>query len=395
MPGFTHPGLRATTQYASPQQPVPAPAVPTMPQAPAVVPSTVPSTATSAEEEDRIQLERIRRLRQELEREQRKEEQKSEDRDTWPCTQCTLRNSLTINACQACDHPRPGFSQSSQRPVPQPRTVSAVPSPQVTRPAPVPERWSCSGCGTQNSMAANLCKACESPMPGSVQPTTPAVSASRQAPTTWNCPTCTFGNPLSGAKCQMCETARPPGLAPTVTAQPIPAAPQTWTCGTCTFANSMNSPRCSMCQGAPPPGTIITSAATLPRPASAGTSGSRPVRVLTPQEIAVYRATGQLPPGNAPAPRGVPVTLPPRAQPTIDEDSDDSDVEPPWQKDADAPTCNKCNSVFSLMNRRHHCRLCGFIYCGNCAANRFKTKTGKDERVCIDCFRARSSTPRR
>jgi FYVE zinc finger len=31
--------------------------------------------------------------------------------------------------------------------------------------------------------------------------------------------------------------------------------------------------------------------------------------------------------------------------------------------------CYECSNIFNLINRRHHCRMCGKIFCGKCAAN--------------------------
>lgn len=37
-----------------------------------------------------------------------------------------------------------------------------------------------------------------------------------------------------------------------------------------------------------------------------------------------------------------------------------------WVPNAKADRCNMCTSEFSLMVRRHHCRSCGQVFCGNC-----------------------------
>lgn len=37
-----------------------------------------------------------------------------------------------------------------------------------------------------------------------------------------------------------------------------------------------------------------------------------------------------------------------------------------WMRDSDAPNCGKCDAKFSLVRRRHHCRICGKIYCDEC-----------------------------
>ena len=40
---------------------------------------------------------------------------------------------------------------------------------------------------------------------------------------------------------------------------------------------------------------------------------------------------------------------------------------PEWIKDADSAACMICNLPFTFLNRRHHCRRCGFCVCGYCA----------------------------
>ena len=39
-----------------------------------------------------------------------------------------------------------------------------------------------------------------------------------------------------------------------------------------------------------------------------------------------------------------------------------------WVDDDSVTKCNKCDSVFSYMVRKHHCRICGKIYCYNCSS---------------------------
>lgn len=38
-----------------------------------------------------------------------------------------------------------------------------------------------------------------------------------------------------------------------------------------------------------------------------------------------------------------------------------------WQSDELNSTCHACQSEFNLINRRHHCRLCGNIFCQSCS----------------------------
>lgn len=41
-----------------------------------------------------------------------------------------------------------------------------------------------------------------------------------------------------------------------------------------------------------------------------------------------------------------------------------------WQSDVTCKQCNECHKNFSMLNRRHHCRCCGNIFCHNCS-NKF------------------------
>src|SRR5205823_1325440 len=43
----------------------------------------------------------------------------------------------------------------------------------------------------------------------------------------------------------------------------------------------------------------------------------------------------------------------------------------PWVADATKTRCNWCNTIFTFFTRKHHCRSCGKIFCGDCA---FKTE---------------------
>ena len=60
-----------------------------------------------------------------------------------------------------------------------------------------------------------------------------------------------------------------------------------------------------------------------------------------------------------------------------------------WVKDELAETCKLCRLKFTLTERKHHCRLCGQIFCQSCS--RFETEIAtsnatKPVRVCNTCF---------
>jgi hypothetical protein len=75
-----------------------------------------------------------------------------------------------------------------------------------------------------------------------------------------------------------------------------------------------------------------------------------------------------------------------------------ADLEPPLLEfstvqvpDSLRPACPSCNSVFTTLKRRHHCRLCGDIYCDGCSAGRAVLPLEGEEfnrsvRVCDLCM---------
>ncbi|XP_064643484.1 FYVE and coiled-coil domain-containing protein 1-like isoform X3 [Lineus longissimus] len=63
-----------------------------------------------------------------------------------------------------------------------------------------------------------------------------------------------------------------------------------------------------------------------------------------------------------------------------------------WMDDTNVTHCLGCRSEFSFMLRKHHCRLCGRIYCHNCSNNWvLTTHTKGKSRVCNACFIERES----
>ena len=45
-----------------------------------------------------------------------------------------------------------------------------------------------------------------------------------------------------------------------------------------------------------------------------------------------------------------------------------------WMDDNYCESCYSCGSKFSLVLRKHHCRICGQIFCGNCSNDRIAGK---------------------
>ena len=58
-----------------------------------------------------------------------------------------------------------------------------------------------------------------------------------------------------------------------------------------------------------------------------------------------------------------------------------SEKDPKWCKDADWSSCGECNVSFTFFNRKHHCRVCGQIFCDDCAP----TSATLGVRVCREC----------
>lgn len=67
-----------------------------------------------------------------------------------------------------------------------------------------------------------------------------------------------------------------------------------------------------------------------------------------------------------------------------------------WMPDHSCRVCYECDSQFTVFNRRHHCRLCGRVFCAKCTANSLpapsdEQKTGREDweriRVCNYCYK--------
>lgn len=57
-----------------------------------------------------------------------------------------------------------------------------------------------------------------------------------------------------------------------------------------------------------------------------------------------------------------------------------------WADDSDAKTCKQCQKLFSVARRKHHCRNCGDIFCGECSDNKLPLpSSAKPVRVCDGC----------
>jgi hypothetical protein len=51
-----------------------------------------------------------------------------------------------------------------------------------------------------------------------------------------------------------------------------------------------------------------------------------------------------------------------------------------WEDDGARADCSLCRKGFTVSRRRHHCRMCGFLYCHACSDQRIL-----GQRVCSKC----------
>ena len=63
-----------------------------------------------------------------------------------------------------------------------------------------------------------------------------------------------------------------------------------------------------------------------------------------------------------------------------------------WTPDDDKKACEQCGRKFSARRRRHHCRLCGGLFCSACCSQKLDSRTlpdaAKPIRTCGACFEA-------
>ena len=80
-----------------------------------------------------------------------------------------------------------------------------------------------------------------------------------------------------------------------------------------------------------------------------------------------------------------------RVMPTRKEDIASAKAKATWQPDSEAASCTKCGAKFTVVRRRHHCRLCGGIFCASCSEARATRNfdgviLAKPQRACMDCY---------
>ena len=59
-----------------------------------------------------------------------------------------------------------------------------------------------------------------------------------------------------------------------------------------------------------------------------------------------------------------------------------------WTRNSVAKACEKCESVFTVTIRRHHCRKCGGCFCHSCSSRKtVLSKNSLPKRVCDNCYK--------
>jgi len=58
-----------------------------------------------------------------------------------------------------------------------------------------------------------------------------------------------------------------------------------------------------------------------------------------------------------------------------------------WEQDDARTSCAECDRPFGMLNRRHHCRVCGFLKCDSCTNRRVMGSTFAEKRICEPCYR--------
>ena len=58
-----------------------------------------------------------------------------------------------------------------------------------------------------------------------------------------------------------------------------------------------------------------------------------------------------------------------------------------WEKDSNRNACRHCVSAFSTFRRRHHCRMCGGLFCEACTVTNVTIQGATQDRVCCGCFK--------
>eukprot|EP01103_Thecamoeba_quadrilineata_P014312 TRINITY_DN4231_c0_g1_i2.p1 TRINITY_DN4231_c0_g1~~TRINITY_DN4231_c0_g1_i2.p1 ORF type:complete len:310 (-),score=62.09 TRINITY_DN4231_c0_g1_i2:71-1000(-) len=67
-----------------------------------------------------------------------------------------------------------------------------------------------------------------------------------------------------------------------------------------------------------------------------------------------------------------------------------------WVPDKNVSVCAQCQTLFTTLRRKHHCRLCGRIFCDKCSSRKVRLIEqgyALPVRVCDGCYNARAPYP--
>ncbi|EDV27644.1 uncharacterized protein TRIADDRAFT_53557 [Trichoplax adhaerens] len=72
----------------------------------------------------------------------------------------------------------------------------------------------------------------------------------------------------------------------------------------------------------------------------------------------------------------------------LDSSKQQTKIAEKWVKDSEVARCMQCSSQFSVLLRRHHCRICGKIFCHSCSDYWIETPHDrKPLRSCQKCYK--------
>eukprot|EP01043_Picozoa_sp_COSAG02_P060337 COSAG02_NODE_7860_length_2814_cov_20.662983_2_plen_400_part_00 len=78
--------------------------------------------------------------------------------------------------------------------------------------------------------------------------------------------------------------------------------------------------------------------------------------------------------------------------------SDVTNLKRDWVPDSQVTECSACQKRFGTLTRKHHCRLCGNVFCAACSIQRSTKGLGgevfaKPQRACLECYTQVYSQP--